>query len=150
MLLKKILPKLAISAVALFSLAAILLFLTRSNFIVLRIPLDDTIRPRTFCVMNPFRNQAAEQLAEIYLHKLREGDVEVIAPFVGANNYILDNERKWPIRKWRVRDLKHQNGKYEIMYWVNRGNGYDAEEEAYFGMEQTANGLKLVTYSAIY
>ena len=30
----------------------------------LRIPLDDTIRPRDYCILNPFRNTQPERLAE--------------------------------------------------------------------------------------
>lgn len=148
--MKRYLLKAAILIVGLLSATTLFLYLTRTNIVILTLPLDDTIRPRTYCLLNPFRDRSAERIAESYLHELREGNVAAIAPFIDTSKYILDNERKWPIRKWRVGGFNRQNGRYEILYWVSRGNYHWAEEEVRFWIEQTSDGLKLQTYSAIY
>lgn len=148
--MKRYLLKAAVLIAGLLFSITLLLYLTRTNPVILTLPLDDTIRPRTYCLLNPFRDKSAERIAESYLHELREGNVAAIAPFVDTRDYVLDNERKWPIRKWQVGSFNYQNGKYEIRYWVSRGNGYLGKEEVSFWIEQTSDGLKLKTYSAIY
>src|SRR5664279_952286 len=77
-----------------------LLFLLRSHPVLLRIPLQDATRPRSYCLMNPFRNRAPETVAEAYLTKLREGRLEVISSDIGGSdsNHVLENEKKWPIQ----------------------------------------------------
>ena len=130
--------------------SVVLLYLTRSHPVLLRIPPDDTIRPRYYCVLNPFRDKAPEKLAEQYLNKLREGTVEAIAPFLGERTYILEKEKQWPIQSWRIGDRKDTAEKVEIMYWVKRDNGYSGEEAVFFDVIRSGENWKVKTYSAIY
>ncbi len=143
--MKRYLIKATILTVVLLSAISLFLYLTRTNSVILTLPLDDTIRPKTYCLLNPFRDKSVERIAERYLHELREGNVAAIAPFIDTRNYILDNERKWPIHKWQVGGFNYQNGRYEILYWVSRGNGYWGKEEVRFWIEQSSEGLKLKT-----
>ena len=129
------------------------LFLTRSRPVLLRIPPDANIRPRYYCLLNPFRNRAPENVAEAYLNKLREGRVEVISPYVGGQKYILEREKEWPVQSWRVGDRKDAANKSELMYWVKRGNGYSKdgyEEAVYFTVVRSGGGWEIESFAAIY
>ena len=128
-----------------------ILYLTRSSWIVLvSIPPDDTIRPRDYCILNPFRDTQPEKLAEIYLAKLSLGEVDAISSYIRDKETILDLERKWPIQAWRVGSREDKAGKTEIMYWVRRGNGYMGEEEVFFGLTRSGNAWDVESFSAIY
>ena len=130
-----------------------LLYFTRSRPVLFEIAPDDTIRPRYYCVMNPFRDKGPEKLAEQYLDRLRGGAVESIAPFVGERNDIPDKEKQWPIQSWRIGGRVDTAGESRIMYWVKRGNGYgeDGYEEAVtFGIIRSGDGWQLKSYGAVY
>ena len=138
-----ILPLLIISFVA-------ILYLTRSSWIVLlSIPPDDTIRPRDYCILNPFRDNQPEKLAEMCLAKVSAGEVDAISSY-RDKEAILELERKWPIQAWRVGSREDKAGKTEIMYWLRRGNGYTGEEEVLVGLTRTGNTWELESFSAIY
>ena len=127
------------------------LLLTRTRPVLLRVPPDDTIRPRYYCILNPFRDTAPEKLAEQYLSKLRDGEIEAIYTLVGDNKYILEEERKWPIQKWRVANRTDKSDSVELSYWVTRGNGYPVlEEEAYLDVVNSASGWAVTRFSAVY
>jgi hypothetical protein len=133
--------------------SVILLYLTRSRPVLMRIPPDDTIRPRYYCVLNPFRNKAPEQLAEQHLNKLREGKVEVIAPFLDERTYILEKEKQWPIQSWRIGDRQDTADRVKIMYWVKRDNGYaneGYEDSVFFWMNCSGENCQVKTYAAVY
>jgi hypothetical protein len=70
------------------------LFLTRSNPVILRIPMTDTIRPPYYCLLNPFRDRGPETVAESYLSQLRDGHVQSISCCIGNKKYILDKRKR--------------------------------------------------------
>lgn len=153
--MKKISPRFlkVVSSITIGSI--LLLYVSRSHPVVFRWASDwDTIRPRYYCVLNPFRDKAPEKIAETYLQKLRGGDVESIQPFLSnSQSYIPNEERKWPIQSWRVGRRIDKGNETRVMYWVTRGNGYSHdgyEEEAEFSLKKSTNGWHLVWYSAIY
>jgi hypothetical protein len=151
--MKRHFPKAAKFGSLLVLCSIALLYLMRSRPVLLRIPPDDTIRPRYYCLLNPFRDTAPEKTAEQYLTKLRDGAVEEISPFVGDNKYILEREREWPIESWRIGNRTDETDNREITYWVMRGNGYSKdgyEEEVIFDVACSERGCKVNTYSAIY
>ena len=128
------------------------LFLIRSNPVVLRIPKDDTIRPRYYCVLNPFRDKGPEIIAASYLNQLRDGQVQSISCCVGEQ-YVLQNEKQWPIKSWRIGNRRDSAGRSDILYWVKRGNGYSQnghEEEVHVTMIRSATGWQLQSFSAVY
>jgi hypothetical protein len=95
-------------------------------------------------------------VAEKYLEALRRGDVESIRPFLSGQErtqHILDNEKKWPIRSWRIGDRRDSPGETELMFWVRRGGGYSKdgyEESVLLLIKQSGNGWSLNLYNAGY
>jgi hypothetical protein len=148
----KRLIKRAIVIVALLIISFVaILYLTRSHWVVLlSIPPDDTIRPRDYCILNPFRDTQPEKLAEMYLAKLSVGEVEAILSYIRDRETILELERKWPIQAWRVGNRQDKAGKTDIVYWVRRGNGYTGEEEVLFELTRTGESWEVESFSAIY
>lgn len=113
-----------------------LLFVFRSRPLVLRIPPDETIRPRYYCLLNPFREKGPETVAGSYLNHLRGGHVESISCCIGEKKYVLEKEKEWPIQSWRVGNRTDAAARSDIVYWVKCGNGYSKdghEEEVHLG-----------------
>jgi len=85
-----------------------------------------------------------------------KGDVETLRPFLESADeiqHILDNEKKWPIRSWRIGERRDKPGETELMFWVKRGSGYSKdgyEEEVRLWIKQSGDGWSLKTYNAIY
>lgn len=131
-----------------------LLFLMRSQPVLLRVSPDGNMRPRYYCLLNPFRNKEPEIVAEKYLIKLREGQADVISSYVGARKDIPEKEKKWPIQSWRVGNREDVSDKSEIMYWVTRGNGYEPkagyEDSVYFRLLRSGGSWEVKSFSAIY
>lgn len=139
-------------AIVIVGLAA-LLFLMRSHPVLLRVPPDSNIRPRYYCLLNPFRDKAPENVAETYLNKLREGQVDVISTYIGERKDIPEKEKQWPIQSWRVGNREDITDQSELMYWVKRGNGYFTEgyeEEVHFRMVRSGGNWEVKSFSAIY
>src|SRR5262245_18704886 len=102
--MKKALIPLSLSIAILSALTVALLYFTRSRPVIFSFSPDPTmLRPRNYCLLNPFRDKSPEKIAEKYLRSLRDGDVESIRPVITAENalHIIDNEKKWPIQSWR-------------------------------------------------
>jgi hypothetical protein len=141
-----------------FSLAVVstlLLYLTRSRSVIFSFAVEpDAVRPRNYCILNPFRDKAPEIIAESYLEKMCDGDVESIRPFLqheaDQGQHITANERKWPIQSWRIGRRADKADETEMMYWVTRGGGYSGEEEVHFRIKKSADAWSLKSYSAIY
>jgi len=157
--MKKALIYLSVSIVILLGFSVAFLYSTRSRAIIYSFSPDPAmIRPRNYCLLNPFRNKSPEIVAEKYLKGLRAGDVESIQPFLLNHareevDHILDNEKKWSIQSWRIGQRHDRPGETELMYWVLRGGGYSKdgyEEEVRFWIKQSGSGWSLNTYSAIY
>jgi len=130
-----------------------LLFLMRSDTVLLRVPPDNNIRPRYYCLLNPFRNKAPENVAETYLNELRDGRSDVISSYIGERQDIPGKENQWPIQSWRVGNREDISDKSEIMYWVKRGNGYATggyEEEVHFTVVRSGGSWELESFRAIY
>lgn len=129
------------------------LFFARSHPVVLRVPSDGTIRPRSYCLLNPFREKGPETVAIRYLNSLRSGEVQSISCCIGENKYVLEKEKQWPVQSWRVGDRTDSGGKSDIMFWVKRGNGYSKggyEEEVHFTVVKSDNRWELRSFSAVY
>lgn len=129
------------------------LFLTKANPVVLRVAPDRTMRPRYYCLLNPFRDQGPEVVAIDYLEKLKAGHVQSISCCIREQQHLLEAETKWPIQSWRVGDRTDSAGRSELTYWVKRGNGYSAngyEEIVHFTIVRSVSGWKLQSFSAVY
>ena|SRR6266508_5257460 len=156
--MKKTLIRLSLSIAILSAFSAALLYSTRSRPVIFSFSPDPTmVRPRNYCLLNPFRDKSPEIIAEKHLEALRRGDVESIRPFLHHAqediHQILDNEKKWPIQSWRIGDRRDRPGETELMFWVTRGGGYykdGYEEEVLLWLKQSSSGWSLNSYSAIY
>jgi hypothetical protein len=130
-----------------------ILFLNRSRSVLLRIPPDSTVRPRYYCLLNPFREKGPETVAASYLNRLRTGEVQSISCCIGEKEYVLEKEKEWPIQSWRVGNRTDTSGRSDILYWVKRGNGYSRdgyEEEVHFTIVNSDDGWQLESFSAVY
>jgi hypothetical protein len=156
--MKKALICLSLSIAILIAFSAAWLYSNRSRPIIFSFSPDPAmLRPRNYCLLNPFRDKSPEIIAEKHLETLRKGDVESIRPFLDYDqehvNHILDNEKKWPIRSWRIGERRDRPGETELMFWVTRGGGYSKdgdEEEVRLWIKQSGSGWSLNSYSAIY
>jgi hypothetical protein len=114
------------------------------------------VRPRNFCVMNPFRDRSPERAADTFIRRLREGDVSVLSATVkdpSTREHLMENETKWPITSWRIGRREDLEGRVDLMYWVTRGNSYSRdghEEEVYLVIDRSADQLRVTEFSAIY
>src|SRR5215510_11004844 len=100
--MKKTLIRLSLSIAILSAFSAASLYATRSRPVIFSFSPDPAmVRPRNYCLLNPFRDKSPEIIAEKHLEAPRKGDVESIRPFLhhAQENarQILDNEKKWPI-----------------------------------------------------
>lgn len=123
--------------------------------VLLRLTPDPTeLRPRYYCVMNPFRDRAPEQAAEQYLERLKSGDAAVIGELVADREWrelLIAQETKWPILSWRVSQRQDTANHTELRYWVRRGKGYPGEEEVDFTIQRSRHGdARVLTFSALY
>jgi hypothetical protein len=113
------------------------------------------VRPRNYCVMNPFRDRSPERAAERYLVELRQGRAESIAALVSRDDHdhVIESEMKWPIASWRIARRKDTAAGSELVYWVRRGNGYSdrgGEEEVHFQVAGFAGRAHVIGFGVIY
>lgn len=123
--------------------------------------LDDSIRPRNYCLMNPFRDKQPEIMAEEVLQELKNGNYQVITPYLSdlnedRKNHFLENEKKFQIKNWRIGNRENTKENVSIMFWVSRQNyfnevsNFDYIEEVHFYFVREGNAWKLKDFSAIY
>jgi hypothetical protein len=128
----------------------------RTRPVLLSLSPDPTeLRPRNYCVMNPFRDRAPERASERFLMEMRAGQPQVLAAVLTpeSRDQIIDMERKFPVKGWRIGRRRDTAETTELMYWVQRGNGYsarDVPEEVYFVVARSASGARVTGYGAIY
>ena len=155
--MKKALIYLSVSIAILLALSVAWLYSNHSRPVIFSLSPDPAmLRPRNYCFLNPFRDKSPEIIAEKQLEAMRRGDVESIRPFLHAQedvHRILDSEKKWPIRSWRIGERRDRPGETELMFWVIRGRGYSKdgyEEEVRLWIKQSGSGWSLNSYNAIY
>lgn len=110
------------------------------------------VRPRNYCVMNPFRDRSPEQAADRLLSNLRAGDLAALAK-MNVDDHILENEQKWPVVRWRIGRRNEESDRTELMFWVVRGNGYmpgDYEEEVYVTVRGKGPSAVVTGFAAVY
>jgi hypothetical protein len=134
---------------------AALAFTARSRPVLVSISPDPSmVRPRNYCLMNPFRDRSPERAAERYLPALRDGHLDLVADLVAPNRLadVRANERAWPIRHWRIANRHDTKWGSRISYWVDRGNGYQSgvEEEVFFDVRGFGERAHVVAFDALY
>src|SRR5262249_46800881 len=149
--MKKALICLSLSIAILLVFSVAWLYSNRSRPVIFSFSPDPAmVRPRNYCLLNPFRDRSPERIAEKRLEAMRRGDVESIRPFLHYDqedqeyvHHILDNEKKWPIQSWRIGERLDRPGETELMFWVRRGGGYSkdyGEEEVRLWIKQSGSG----------
>lgn len=132
------------------------MFITRhSHPILVRVnPEPGLLRPRSYCVTNPFRDREPERVAEFHLDQLHRGNTSTIAPFASPRDHILTREKQFPILSWRIGWREDSDTAVGMMYWVRRGGGYASgepyEEEVHFIVSRSGRKWKIDEFSAIY
>ncbi len=136
-----------------FICLAVIVFQKDSRPTIVCIPLDDGIRPKTYCVLNPFRSRDEEAIAERVLEELKNGNIDAVLPYCRDNTdkeRYLENEVNYRIISWRVAEINISGDELRIQYWVLRSNYPWGEEEVRFFFNRTSKGWALQTYTAIY
>lgn len=149
--------KVVISGLICFIAISVLLYWQRnSRPALLCASLDDSIRPRRHCLMNPFRNTEPEKSAEEVLGELRNGNAEVIIPYLNGmtddqKNHFLENESRYKIENWRIGAREDSADEISLMYWVSRRD-YDEGhlEDVSFFFVRDGNQWRLKNFNAIY
>ena len=130
-----------------------LLALLRSHPVLLRIRPDNSISPRYYCLVNPFRDKGPEVVATTYLNRLSVGQADAVSCCVGESKYILEKEKDFPIISWRLGNRKDSDEGSQLVYWVKRGNGYaddGYEAEVHFSITKARSSWQLKSFSAVY
>ncbi len=115
--------------------------------------LDDSIRPRNYCLMNPFRDKQPEVLAEKILQELKNGNTNAILPYLREinKNRILEGEKKYQVENWRIGDREDSENQISLFYWVSRKDYLDGHlENISFFFEREDNQWKLKQFEAGY
>jgi hypothetical protein len=104
--------------------------------------------------MNPFRDRSPEIAAERFMTELGNGNFALLN-IVDADERqrLIQNEKKWPLRNWRIGRRIDSTHETELMYWVRRGNGYSDdgyEEEVYVKTRLTGQRYSVVGFAAVY
>jgi hypothetical protein len=146
-------PRLVIASLLVFAVVLVMAAVRHTRPVLLKFAFEDTLRPRTHCVMNPFRERGPERVCESYLAQLHSGRVEGIRPFVLKNraDHIISRESQYRIASWRIGDRQDSSTASSLMYWVRRAGGYGPdEEEVMFFLKRDRNGWALSDFTAIY
>lgn len=132
----------------------LLLVLLRSHPVLLKIPTtDDSTNPRYYCIVNPFRDKGPETIAEAHLNRLSDGQIETVSCCVGERKYVLEKEKQFPIRSWRLGNRSDDQNGSQLVYWVKRGNGYPANgyvSEVHFTVIRVGASWQVLSFSAVY
>jgi len=144
--------------IGLVFLVPLLLFLFRGKAVSFAMPLSDCLHPKTYCLMNPFRDRSPERLAEQYLDQMKTGTLETVLSKIKFDSEkeritIWKFEKEHPPRKWQIQTRRDQSQTSTLRYAVSRsvddlqncGNA-----DVTFRFEKRSDGWVLVSYSAIY
>ncbi len=127
-----------------------------SKPVILCTSFDDSIRPRDYCLMNPFRDNQPEILAEEILIQLKNGNPNSIHPYLSESsedgiNHFVENETKYRVENWRIGNRKDSIDKSFIMYWVSRKDYFDGHiENVSFSLAKEGGNWKLKQFNAVY
>lgn len=140
--------------IALFVAVPVVLYLQRnSRPTIICGSLDDSIRPRNYCLMNPYRDKQPEKFAEAILQELKNGNTEIIIPYLkeDSKNRILESEKKFRVENWRIGNREDSEDKVFVSYWVSRRDYYDGHlEDVSFLFEREGIEWKLIQINAGY
>lgn len=131
------------------------LYMTReSRAALICTSLDDSIRPRNYCLMNPFRDRKPEAAAEAVLAELRSGNADSIRSLVRGDAEVekrfFERESEYRVTSWRIGDRTQTSDKLSLHYWVRRANYPDIEESVGFFFARSNGEWRLEQFTATY
>ena len=139
-------------------LVSLLLFLLRGKLVSVAIPLSGCLRPKTYCLLNPFRDRSPEKLAEQNLDQMKNGSPETVLSVMKFDSdqeriTISKIEKEQPPRKWLIQNRADHSQTSTVVYAVSR-NADDLQDcgnaDVTFRFEKRSDGWRLISYSAIY
>jgi hypothetical protein len=118
---------------------------------------DDSIRPKKYCLMNPFRDKRPEFLAEEALRELKNGNSDVISsllewePTKEGKKGFIESERKYRVSDWRIGGREDSEETVFLTYWVFREDYFDGRPESVnFLVVRDGQDWKLQYFNAVY
>lgn len=143
------------------AIGSVLFIQRNSRSAIFCMSLNDSIRPPKYCLMNPFRNKQPEILAENILQELKNGNTNILLPYLNnldedRKNHFLENEKQYRIRNWRIGGREDSADTTYITYWVSRENypvnaeGTAILESVHFDFARNSDEIRLRHFSAIY
>lgn len=109
----------------------------------------DAVRPRTYPVLNPWRDRGPEAVAEQALGRLAASLGRDLP--VATEEHIRSQEHRYPVSSWRLGRRLEGGSECTLQYWVRRGGGYaDVEEEVFFTLRLEDQHWKVSDFAAIY
>lgn len=154
--MKRIFISISLFIFVFFSATLLTLYLQRnSRPAVICSSLDDSIRPRDYCLMNPFRDKQPEILAENLLRELKNGNLNALIPYLNnatedEKNHFLENEKLYKIKNWRIGGREDSEDTIYLTFWVSRENYPDILEPVDFDFARESDEFKPRHFSAIY
>jgi len=105
----------------------------RSDPILLRVEEPgNPIRTPSILVLNPFRDRGAENSANAFLERLKQGQCAGSVQSLYNDSpeyrqYICERELRSPLQSWSLGDLQEQSAKIRIYFW-NERPGYGSQK----------------------
>src|ERR1700753_3816589 len=85
----------------------------------------DPVHEPVWSVLNPFRDRAPERPAETLLSHLQRGEYDIAAAEIKSSAStkadLVEQERTYPLRAWKLVDRRQGGGNVELFYRVTRG-----------------------------
>lgn len=154
--MKRILISISLFIFVFFFATLLTLYIQRnSRPTIICTSLDDSIRPRDYCLMNPLRNKQPEILAENVLRELKNGNPNALVPYLNnatevEKNHFLENENTYKIKNWRIGGREDSEDTIYLTFWVSRENYPDILESVHFDFARESDLIKPRNFSAIY
>ena len=128
----------------------------RSNPILLRVEEPgNPIRTPSILVLNPFRNRSAENSANAFLERLKQGQCAGSVQSLYNDSpeyrqYICERELGSPLQSWSIGDLQEQSAKVRIYFW-NERPGYGGQKgQLWVTVAMHGEQWQVVNYEAWY
>lgn len=134
-------------------LAIIILYLTLSGPVLLRVSTGPMTGDAGLTVFNPFRSRAPERCAESFLELMRTGRCDeamaAISTAPEARETICENERQYPLASWRLGTREDESQKSVLSFWYRR-DGYSAEDRLFVWLEKNGGQWQVINYRRAY
>jgi hypothetical protein len=133
--------------------AAAIVFLLMRGPVLLNLSDAGELRP-AITILNPLRDRAPEVAAEELLLQLRHGQVAAVLRNVHGSawsdqNEITDNEKRYPLKSWKLMLRQDTHGETVLTYRTLRLRNAQ-ESTAVLAVRQTNGRWKVEGYAPVY